>query len=477
MNYDLILVGTSFASSFFLKKYLEKSSSDVKVLVLERGEFEPHSKRLTAAKNTPFGKVSFISSTSNKESYINLTPDKPWLFDPSFGGSSNCWTGCTPRFMPADFQLKTKYGVGMDWPFDYDEIEKYYCEAEDIMGISGPQNTPYPMSAPYPFGPHKLNTVDEILNKHYQDLYISQPTARASSNGKRNKCCNSSICHLCPISAKFTIENGLMYLYEDPRVTLQFGTQAISLDMVGGVAKGVVARSKDRIVTYAGDTIALGANSIFNAHILLNSGDTNPNTGKYLSEQVGYYCYIDLNNLDNVGGSTIITANGFMLYDIAYRSIGAACLIESHSDGFIRSEHGKWRHIAKFKFVFEDIPQESNQVLAGEDELFPQVKYTGHSTYVNKGYDNLKEQIHTIFSPLPVENIMLDSNAQASESHILGTTRMHKSATLGVVDENQIHHSLRNVLVLGGSVFPTISPANPTLTLSALSLRAADKLF
>lgn len=477
MNYDLIVVGTGFASSFFLKKYLEKSGANVKVLVLERGVLEPHKARLDHAKKIPFGNVNFVSNTPTGPTYTNRNTKKPWLFDPSFGGTSNAWTGCTPRFMPADFKLRSLYGVGVDWPLSYEELEPYYCEAEDIMSISGPEQTPYPMSKPYPLPAHKLNTVDRILHDHYQDLYISQPTARSSKSGKRNPCCNSAICHLCPISSKFTIENGVMPIYEDARVTIHYNTQVLALDIEAGVAKGVQTLADGKELSFQGSAIALGGNAIFNAHILLNSGDTNENTGRYLSEQVGFYAYVHLRDLDNVGGSTIITANGFMLYDSSARKEGAACLIESHNDLFVRAEEGKWRKIAKFKFIFEDIPQAGNRVLRGDDTRLPVIEYKGHSGYVTDGYINMKKKLPELLAKLPVEEIFLDENAQASEAHILGTTRMAADTAGGVIDKNLIHHTYRNVFVLGGGAFPAIAASNPTLTLSALSLWSADKNF
>lgn len=476
MNYDLIVVGTSFASTFFLKKYLEKSPASVSVLVLERGKFEPHAERISRAKKMTLGEVGFISGTS-PGAYENSNPAKPWIFDPSFGGNSNCWTGCTPRFMPSDFELKTRFGVGIDWPVSYSDLEPYMCEVEEIMSIAGPSDTPYPMSKPYPLPPHQTTTADKLLEKRYKEYYISQPTARASKPGVRNACCNSSICHLCPVSAKFTIENGLHSIYKDPRVTLQFETQVLSLDVAGGQVTGVIAEQGGNQVTLKGNIVALGANAIFNAHILLNSGDDNVHTGRYLSEQVGYYGYVHLNGLDNVGGSTIITANGFMLYDLPSRKDAAACLIESHNDPYVRSEHGKWRQIMKLKFVFEDIPQAGNRVTTSSDLRTPRVEYEGHSQYVNNGYTLMKSKIAEVLSPLPVEEILIDENAQASEAHILGTTRMSMSKADGVIDKHLIHHTFRNVFVLGGGSFPTISAANPTLTLSALSLWSADKIF
>jgi choline dehydrogenase-like flavoprotein len=46
-----------------------------------------------------------------------------------------------------------------------------------------------------------------------------------------------------------------------------------------------------------------------------------------------------------------------------------------------------------------------------------------------------------------------------------------------LIDRNLIHHQIRNLVVLGAGAFPTATPILPTLTVSALSLWAADGLF
>ena len=478
--YDLVLVGTSFASSFFLKKYLEKAPSTARVLVLERGKMLSHAQRLAYARGQQYGLNSFISSLSRPNpTFDNTQSTKPWIFDPNFGGSSNCWTGCTPRFMPNDFQLYSVYGVGADWPFNYQAIEPYYCEAEEVMQISGPDITPYPMSKKYPLPPHILSTTDRLIQEQYGEQYISQPTARASrSTGKRGACCTTSICHMCPVDAKFTIENTMRQLYQDPRVQLQYDSQVFALDTEGSKVKSVLYSANGEEKTAYGEVVAMGANALFNGHILRNSGDPNPLSGKGLSEQVGLYGYFYLDGLDNVGGSSTITANGFMLYDGPHRRERAACIIENHNDPFIRSEKGRWRQLMKMKFVFEDLPQNTNEVaLSEEDKLKPIARYQQHSDYAQRGIDHLKQNIEKLFSFLPVERVELDDFIQPTEAHILGTARMSNNAEQGVVDEKLCHHQYRNLFVLGGSAFPAMSPANPSLTIAALSLRSADLSF
>lgn len=71
--------------------------------------------------------------------------------------------------------------------------------------------------------------------------------------------------------------------------------------------------------------------------------------------------------------------------------------------------------------------------------------------------------------PSPMQSI---ENAH----HHMGTTRMDRSPSQGVVDENCRVHGIANLFVAGSSVFPTYSFDNPTMTIVALALRLSDHL-
>jgi choline dehydrogenase-like flavoprotein len=63
-----------------------------------------------------------------------------------------------------------------------------------------------------------------------------------------------------------------------------------------------------------------------------------------------------------------------------------------------------------------------------------------------------------------------------SNSHNIGTTRMSRNPSQGVVNSDCRIHNVDNLYVAGSSVFPTSSHANPTLMIVAMSLRLADHL-
>src|SRR5262249_28354185 len=65
---------------------------------------------------------------------------------------------------------------------------------------------------------------------------------------------------------------------------------------------------------------------------------------------------------------------------------------------------------------------------------------------------------------------------QAEPNHELGGARMGSDARTSVVNADCRTHDVPNLYVIDGSVFPSASEKNPTHTIMALAVRAADNI-
>lgn len=474
LTYDLIVVGTGFAGTFFLARWLETAPANARVLVIERGQRTPHAERVAARAD------DYIKQA---EPYIRRSgdPEKRWIFNVAFGGGSNCWWGNVPRFLPADFEMRSRFGVGDDWPIGYDDLEPWYDRAEAMMAISGPPDgAPYRRTTAYLQPPHRLTDPEKLLKKAYPDKFFNMPTARARTDAAgRGVCCANGICHLCPMDAKFSIQNGLMSVYEDPRVTVSLGIDAQAIEHQGGQACAVAWTRDGREGRSAGDLIVLAANAVFNPVILERSGLTHKLLGRRLHEQVGVRAEAFLNGVESFQGSTSVTGVGYMLYDDEPRRREmAAMLLETWNVGMLRSDFGKWRQVLPLRLVFDVLPNPDNFVRVDPvGPAKPIVHYTGHGAYTQKAIDRAEADLARVLAPLPVEDVRVEGKVVATEAHIIGTTVMGADPKTSIVDRDAVHHRLRNLLVLGSSTFPTGGPANPSLTIAAQAMRAADRVM
>jgi choline dehydrogenase-like flavoprotein len=474
-QYDVIVIGTSFAGSFFLKRYLEHAANTTRVLVLERGNRDDKPWQLANRRT---------SSIDIKDLYINKQPEKEWLVSPGLGGNSKCWWGGASRMMPGDFQLRSRYGVGVDWPVSYDELETYYGEVESIMAVSGPTDSPMPRSRPFPLPPHRFSDPDTLLKKVFPHGWFHPATVRATvATGTRGICCATGLCELCPQDAKFTIQNGMMSIYADPRVSLLLQAEAKEVIKQGDIATGVRYFRDGRMHTAMADLVVLAANAIFNPYILLRSGITHPQLGKGLHEQLPVDVCVNLHGLKAYNGSTSISGNGYLFYEGEHRRDYAACLIETWNSPFnyqraaLRTEQGRWTERAYFRFMFDDLPRSDNTVtISASNPNLPETNFHGYSDYAMRGMAQIPKMVETLAQALPIEGIESISMGRTT-AHIQGTVVMGNDPATSVVDRHLLHHQIRNLAVLGASAYPTASPAYPTLTLSALSLWAADHLF
>jgi len=93
--------------------------------MLERSPRLPHATRIERRIFGGYADESLVRRMGDKE--------KQWSFSIGFGGSSNCWWGCTPRLHPSDFRLRSLYGVGRDWPIMEQDIMDKFLTATDFL--------------------------------------------------------------------------------------------------------------------------------------------------------------------------------------------------------------------------------------------------------------------------------------------------------------------------------------------------------
>ncbi len=468
-GYDLVVAGTGFGSMFFLHGYLKRFPK-ARILLVEWGSYRDHDWQIENQRN---------SDLDCADLFVRNPDEKPWFFTVAYGGGTNCWWANTPRLGPNDFRLKTKYGVGEDWPLSYDDVEPYYLAAEQIMHVAGPNDLTkrYPRSGPYPQPPHHLSSVDKVMKAAMPDHHFAVPTARLRIPvGNRGSCCDSVMCSFCPTEAKFTALNTFDPLIEMPNVHLLVNARVLAVEMEGGKAKGLRYSTGGREHTVTGDLVAVGCNAIYTPFILMRSGFEHPALGKYLHEKSVLQFEVLLDGLNNFDGGIPSTGCNTLWVDGEHRREAGGALvyfINHYRDG-LRTEWGRWQQALPFEVFVEDVPQATNMVV-DEGGDTPVVKHPSRSEYNRRGAERVVEKLPELLAPLPVERVIRHEDLPTG-FHLQGTCRMGADPSSSIVDADLIHHEVRNLLVLGTAVWPSCGTANPSLTAAALSLRAAARI-
>jgi choline dehydrogenase-like flavoprotein len=465
----VVVIGSGFGSLFFIEGFLKKRPK-ARVLVLERGKSHDHASQLAQQRN---------STIDARDTFRTPGGHKPWNFTIGLGGGTNCWFGDSPRMHPSDFRMRSRYGVAEDWPFGYEELERYYLAAEQRMSVAGSNDITavLPRSAPFPLPAHPITSVDREMQRAQPMFHFPLPTARASTaSAGRGKCCSTARCNLCPVDAKFTFWNGFAHLRANAAIEFQVDSEVTRLDVANGIVRGVVYRRGEREHFAHGDLVVLGANAIHSPAILLRSGLDHPLTGVGINEKVTYSAEALIRGIDNFDGGTIITCVNFSLYDGDFRKnrAGAVVYFYNHWPLGLRLEVGRWRQLVPLWVAVEDLPQVSNRVVLDADGL-PRVLHADVSDYAKRGVEQSFAALDRVLAPLDIERIVF-RGMRATESHIQGSLRMGHERSTSVVNATQVHHDARNLVVVGSAVFPTCTLADPSLTVAALSLRSAEKI-
>lgn len=149
----------------------------------------------------------------------------------------------------------------------------------------------------------------------------------------------------------------------------------------------------------------------------------------------------------------------------------------------------------RFGSLVEQMPLSTNRIVPSKqytDNLGiprPEITYD-LDDYTKAGFKAARDAAVAIFQKLGATDFTkVNTNSPSvftfddedfilnGAGHVMGTYRMGDDPNSSVVDKNLRSHDHANLYMLGSGVFPSVGTANPTLTIAALSLRAAEAIL
>ncbi len=428
------------------------------------------------------------------------------------GGGSVHWAGFTPRFHPSDFRVYSEDGLGADWPISYWELKPYYEMLEREMPVAGPAYFPWGDPHGYPYGPHPMGGVGDVLLRGCTKLGIrvsaGGPVAITSgSHGDRPHCIYRGFCiQGCKVGAKQStlvshvpdaIRHGAEIRDNCMVARVNCGTDGHVTGVTYFDADGQEREQKAKVVIvcgYAIETPRLLLNSACPgfAQGLANSSGM---LGKCLMVQAGNVVlgrFPDLIRMYKAPPAHALTeefyetdpkrgfARGFAIQTVGPLPISFAkqMMVAKGAWGWgMRRVMMDYNHWAALGLLGEILPWEDNRVELADDK-------DRHGLRVAKVTFNLHDNDKRLieFGKKKVEDVMWAAGAEevvqeARYAHLVGGARMGNDPRTSVVDKFGRAHDIPNLFVCDGSILPTQGSANPGLTIQALAARTADYLI
>ncbi len=237
---DVVVVGVGWTGGIIAA---ELTRSGLNVVGLERGKerktedyFMVHDELRYALRYELMQDLSKETITFRSNENIRALPMRQYgsfLIGDGLGGAGVHWNGQTYRFLPYDFEIRSKtierYGKNkipaemtiQDWGITYDELEPYYDKFEKMAGISGEEN---PLggkrSSPYPTPPMKSTPSIRMFMDAAKKLNLNpymMPSANLSENYTNPDGIARAACQYCGYCERFGCEYGAK---ADPVVTV-----------------------------------------------------------------------------------------------------------------------------------------------------------------------------------------------------------------------------------------------------------------
>jgi choline dehydrogenase-like flavoprotein len=527
---DVVIVGSGVVGAMMADQLAAKGHS---VLILEAGPRIERGQAVENWRNMPFenrvgsdyqglypqSPLAPAPLYFPKNNYVGLSGPSGSGYQQGYlrvvGGTTWHWAASCWRHLPVDLKMKSTYGVGRDWPISYEELEPFYCRAEEEMGVAGPNDparqSPVERSKPYPMDMIPWGYADQrvadIVNPHgYRSVPIPQGRNSVPWQG-RPACCGNNNCQpICPIGAMY---NGIQHVTKAEargvKVLAESVVYKVDTDERNRVTAVHWYDNQKKSHKATAQAFVLACNGVETPRLLLiAANERNPKGIANSSDQVGR------NMMDHSGFHCTFLAN-----EPIWTGRGPAqssCLVGPR-DGEFRSEYSANKMILNnisrvapattqalklglvgqelddeirrraafgvdFSISLEPLPEADNRLTLSPDRLdplglaCPDIRYDV-GDYVRKGAEAAHKQLEHIGRLFGAVEFNITTALNAN-NHVMGGNIMGADPKDSVVDGNCRTHDHTNLWLPGGGAMPSASVVNSTLSMVALGLRAAD---
>jgi gluconate 2-dehydrogenase alpha chain len=475
----------------------------------------------------------------------------PWamLMVNAVGGTSVHYEAMSFRFHRWTFEARSRvverYGEAalppgstlVDWPVSYDDLEPYYAEVEQAIGVSGTAarvagEAPNPAgnyfeeerSKPFPMPALRRTGWSELMAEAATRLGWHPFAAPAAINSEpydgRPACTFCGFCQYngCYRDAKGSTQlNVIRRAEETGRLRIETMARVLRVDVdADGMASGVTFVRGCTEYFQPARSVLVATFTYENTRLLLLSkssaypdglANNHGQVGKHYIAHVVPFAYGLFPgrrlNLFNGVGSQVTCVDDWNADHFDHSGLGfvgggvVTAMHELMPVAFARwplppgvprwgSEWKRWmkanaQSVGALFTQFDALPYESNVLdldpSVTDRDGVPVIRVT-HKLHANE------QSAHRFFQVM-MQRWLREAGASTTWEHPVilvegrhcyGGTRMGADAETSVVDSFGFAHDVPNLGVLGASTFPTAGGHNPTLTVQAHTWRAARHL-
>ncbi len=438
------------------------------------------------------------------------------------GGQALHWGGTCNRFSKEDLRLKSMYGLYVDWPVEWSELERYYCESERRLGVSG-EPSPFPddtRSQPYPMPAMQLtNDLAELKKWGDQSGIPFQGTPQSKNTvpyDGRPVCQRCGTCDICPTGAKYSPDFTFKRLLAEKKIKLHDRTLIRKLTPQDGGSQVASAQAVDRTrpsepVEYRARVFAVAAGYTWSPHLLLLSSSSRfPNglanqtgqVGKYSNGHAFISAMVDINREIFPGMNTqyglisrqffrCATAQPYVRHDLRIWSNAGKPVRLNDGNGHVLlgdAAVADWRArnkkgVARVRAYYDVHPDENSEValdMSHRNQWGDPLPKVVHKldTATEARLPATKQHINDVFAQMARADggKILHVSESNYLDHPAGGCRMGVDPATSVCDSYGRAHDHENLFVVGAPTLPTAGCTNGTLTFVALTLRSANEI-